>query len=154
KWKLRDRGYLEWLKDMRALIIDECSMVNDELLDSIVHLFKICKVNSLNNIHFIITGDFYQLPPASEDLCFLNKEWYDDRSKEILRESWRSLDLVYVGLTEIFRQEDPEFKHYCTNLRYGFFNEDTFRYFKKCNYTNDDGVRLFSQKKFRNEYNN
>ncbi|CAG8843796.1 25562_t:CDS:1, partial [Racocetra persica] len=35
KWKLRDKGYCDWLRKVRAIIIDECSMVNDDLLDSI-----------------------------------------------------------------------------------------------------------------------
>ncbi|CAG8851824.1 21891_t:CDS:2, partial [Racocetra persica] len=52
----------------------------------------------------------------------------------------KSLDLVYVGLTEIFRQNDPEFKHHYTNLRYGFLNEDMFQYLKKCNYLEDDAL--------------
>ncbi|CAG8826856.1 3042_t:CDS:2, partial [Racocetra persica] len=74
----------------------------------------------------------------SGGMCFLNKEWYNDKSSGLLRDSWKSLDLVYVELTEIFRQNDPEFKHYCTNLRYRFLNEDTFQYLKKCNYLKDD----------------
>ncbi|CAG8852106.1 22761_t:CDS:1, partial [Racocetra persica] len=74
----------------------------------------------------------------SGGMCFLNKEWYNDKSSGLLRDLWKSLDLVYVGLTEIFRQNDPEFKHHCINLRYGFLNKDTFQYLKKCNYLEDD----------------
>ncbi|CAG8762157.1 13991_t:CDS:2, partial [Racocetra persica] len=44
---------------------DECSMVNDDLLDSIVHLFTRNEITKLGKVHFIITGDFFQLPPAS-----------------------------------------------------------------------------------------
>ncbi|CAG8846105.1 11824_t:CDS:2, partial [Racocetra persica] len=39
KWKLRDKGYCDWLRKVRAIIIDKCSMINDDLLDYIVHLF-------------------------------------------------------------------------------------------------------------------
>ncbi|CAG8839407.1 10072_t:CDS:2, partial [Racocetra persica] len=108
KWKLRDKGYCDWLGKVRAIIIDECSMVNDDLLDSIVYLFTRSGITELGKVYFIITGDFFQLPPA------------------------------LGGLTEIFRQNDPEFKHHCTNLRYGFLNEDTFQYLKKYNYLEND----------------
>ncbi|CAG8850385.1 1424_t:CDS:1, partial [Racocetra persica] len=95
-------------------------------------------ITELGKVHFIITGNFFQLPPASDGMYFLNKEWYNNKSSGLLRDSWKSLDLVYVKLTEIFRQNDPEFKHHCTNLRYGFLNKDTFQYLKKCNYLEDD----------------
>ena len=146
--------YHNWLETVRDLIIDECSIVNDILLDSIVYLFKSIRKNVSKDIHFIVTGDFFQLPPVEDDFCFLNKNWYTDKSECLLNESWSSFDFVYVGLTEIFRQVDPEFKHHCTNLRYGFFNDETFDYFKKCNYFKDDAVRLFSQKRYRDQYNN
>ncbi|CAG8842938.1 15965_t:CDS:2, partial [Racocetra persica] len=106
--KLRDKGYCDWLRKVRAIIIDKYSMVNDDLLDFIVYLFTRSGITELDKVHFIITSDFFQLPPASG------------------------------GLTEIFRQNDPEFKHHCTNLRYRFLNEDTFQYLKKCNYLEDD----------------
>ncbi|CAG8846374.1 33369_t:CDS:2, partial [Racocetra persica] len=80
-----DKGYCDWLRKVRAIIIDECLMVNDDLLDSIVHLFTRSEITELGKVYFIITGDFFQLPPASGK---------------------------------------------------------------------DDAVRLFSQKRFRNEYNN
>ncbi|CAG8837157.1 13697_t:CDS:1, partial [Racocetra persica] len=111
KWKLRDKGYCDWLRKVRAIIIDECSMVNDDLLDSIIYLFTRSGITELGKVHFIITGDFFQLPPASGGMYFLNKEWYNDKSSGLLHDLWKSLDLVYVGLTEIFRQNDPEFKH-------------------------------------------
>ncbi|CAG8841476.1 30580_t:CDS:2, partial [Racocetra persica] len=90
----------------------ECSMVNDDLLNSIIHLFTRGGITELGK--------------------------YNDKSSGLLRDLWKSLDLVYVELTEIFRQNDPEFKHHCTNLRYEFLNEDTFQYLKKCNYLEDD----------------
>lgn len=154
KWKLRDKMYREWLKSVKALIIDECSMVNNTLLDSIVFLLKSNRNNTIKDIHFIVTGDFYQLPPVEGEFCFLNKDWYTDKTKSLLNESWKLLDFIYIGLTEIFRQEDPEFKCHCTNLRYGFFNETTYQYFKSCDYFEEDAVRLFSQKRLRDHYNN
>jgi len=116
KWKLRSKMYRDWLGNIKALIIDECSMVNNTLLDSIVYLFKSTGNNIFKNVHFIVTGDFFQLPPVEEDFCFLNKKWYLDKTSCLLGESWKSLDFVYVRLTEIFCQDDPEFKCHCTNL--------------------------------------
>ncbi|CAG8819127.1 16178_t:CDS:2, partial [Racocetra persica] len=60
-----DKGYCDWLRKVRAIIIDECSIVNDDLLDSIIHLFTRSGITELGKVHFIITGDFFQLPPAS-----------------------------------------------------------------------------------------
>ncbi|CAG8715764.1 19949_t:CDS:2 [Dentiscutata erythropus] len=147
-----DKKYQTWLREIGALIIDECSMINSELLDSIVHLFKSAGDSVFLNTHFIISGDFFQLPPVSGGLCFLNENYHDDNI--LLRDSWKSMNFIYVGLREIFRQEDPEFKCHCTNLRYGFFNETTYRYFKNCTYLKEDAIRLFSQKRFRDMYNN
>ena len=154
KWKLRSKMYRDWLGNIKALIIDECSMVNNTLLDSIVYLFKSTGNNIFKNVHFIVTGDFFQLPPVEGDFCFLSKDWYSDKTSCLLGESWKSLDFVYVGLTEIFRQDDPEFKCHCTNLRYGFFNNETYEYFKTCDYFKEDAVRLFAQKRLRDQYNN
>src|SRR6185437_12174513 len=152
-WKLKDGKYREWLGGVKALIIDECSMVNENLFDSIVYLFKRAGNGVFKSTHFIVTGDFFQLPPVTGDFCFLNDGWYSDTSRNLLRSSWKEMNFTYIGLTEVFRQKDPEFKCHCTNLRYGFFNESTSRYFEKCKYSEDDAVRLFAFKKFRDRYN-
>ena len=86
-WKLKDKKYREWLMGVKALIVDECSMVNESLFDSIVYLFKRAGNDLFKNTHFIVTGDFFQLPPVTGNFCFLNDGWYSDTSRNLIRNS-------------------------------------------------------------------
>jgi ATP-dependent DNA helicase PIF1 len=83
------------LKKLETLIIDEISMMDDELFILINNLFQMIKNNDkiFGGIQVILVGDFYQLPPISNDYCFTC-------------DIWKQLNLVPVILTELIRQKN------------------------------------------------
>ncbi|CAG8786331.1 28591_t:CDS:2, partial [Racocetra persica] len=100
--KSSDKGYCDWLRKVRAIIIDECLIVNDDLLDSIIHLFTRSGITELGKVHFIITGDFFQLPPASggKDMIITGLDT-SDYIKEI-----RNIDPSLRMIKQITSSED------------------------------------------------
>lgn len=88
---------LSILKNLQTLIIDEVSMMDNELFELINNLFKYVKKNNIifGGIQVILVGDFYQLPPIENDYCFTSP-------------IWKELDLSPIILTEIIRQKDDD----------------------------------------------
>jgi len=83
------------LKKLEVLIIDEISMMDDELFILINKLLMLIKNNDqiFGGVQMILVGDFHQLPPINGDYCFLTEEW-------------SKLNLNTVILTELIRQKD------------------------------------------------
>jgi hypothetical protein len=83
-----------------TLILDECSMVDDDLLSQII-LF--CKDNDVN---FICVGDEYQLPPINNggmNKCFDSSHFEQLELTKILRQGAGS---TIIQLSSLFRQYD------------------------------------------------
>jgi len=91
------KGSLLKLKYLQTLIIDEISMMDDELFILINRLFMRIKNNDLffGGIQLILVGDFHQLPPINGDFCFSSY-------------LWNELDITTVILTELIRQKDDD----------------------------------------------
>lgn len=89
------KSVLAKLKKLETLIIDEISMMDDELFILINNLLQRIKNNDkiFGGIQVILVGDFFQLPPITNDYCF---------SCDV----WEQLNLTPVILTEIIRQKD------------------------------------------------
>ncbi len=85
------------IKNLQSLIIDEISMMDDELFEIINKLLKTIKKNDkvFGGIQLILVGDFHQLPPITNDYCFNSPVWND-------------LKLTSIVLTEIIRQKDDD----------------------------------------------
>lgn len=83
------------LKSLQTLIIDEVSMMSNELLELIDNLFKLIKSNDLpfGGIQIIMVGDFHQLPPIKGNYCFTSPIWDE-------------LKMNIIILTELIRQKD------------------------------------------------
>lgn len=89
------RGYLEKLRKLQVLIIDEISMMDNELFE-VIHklLIRIKGVNKpCGGVQMILVGDFFQLPPINYNYCFTSYVWNE-------------LYLVSIVLTELIRQKD------------------------------------------------
>jgi ATP-dependent DNA helicase PIF1 len=86
---------LNKLKRLEVLIIDEISMMDQELFELINKLLMMIKNNDMpfGGIQVILVGDFYQLPPINGDYCFMSP-------------LWEYLCLYPVILTELIRQKD------------------------------------------------
>ena len=110
------RGYLNKLKKLDVLIIDEISMMDDELFELINNLLMKIKNNNLlfGGVQLILVGDFYQLPPINGDFCFTSN-------------IWNLLDLKKVILTDIIRQKDDmTLQEILREIREGNISKNTF----------------------------
>jgi len=69
---------MEW-KKMNILVIDEVSMLNDELFEKISNI--LCHLRSspfvFGGVQVILCGDFAQLPPVQGEFCFKSHYWKD-----------------------------------------------------------------------------
>lgn len=108
-------------KHAKILIIDEVSMVNANLLDSINKFFQLNRDNKkpFGGICVVMVGDLFQLPPiVTEATRELFESLYESPkffSANALTES----DYYAVELTKAFRQVDQEFVDLLAKIREG-----------------------------------
>lgn len=106
---------LSKLKALQILMIDEISMINDELFEKISEFLSIIRGCALpfGGLQIILCGDFAQLPPTNGKYCFLSKEWI--RSK-----------IEMKTLTQLMRQSDDDrFRRILEELRWGICSKET-----------------------------
>lgn len=97
------------IRKVDTFIIDEVSMLRPDLLDAINMTMQKNGCGSLSQKQVIFVGDLKQLPPVA-----------DDNTKSVLFEIYRSLQFdsarvynkinpVVIELTDVLRQDNPEF---------------------------------------------
>jgi ATP-dependent exoDNAse (exonuclease V) alpha subunit len=130
--------YLNKVKDLDVIIIDEISMMSDDLLEKINELLCLIRSSELpfGGIQIILLGDFCQLAPVSGNYCFLSK-------------IWDTLNLNIVILTELMRQkEDEMFQSLLEEIRSGNCSSETYKILKSLKHTKFDNnikpTKLFS----------
>lgn len=109
------------LRKLDILIIDEISMMNNELIELIDNLLKKIKQNDkvFGGIQVILIGDFYQLPPIIGNYCFTS-------------EIWEKLNLKSVILKELIRQKDDiELQEILEEMRTGKISDISFHKLKE-----------------------
>lgn len=92
KYKLK----LVKLQKLKTLIIDEISMMDNELFELINKLLmkiKNCYDKVFGGVQMILVGDFFQLPPINYNYCFTS-------------EIWDSLNPTPIILSSLIRQKD------------------------------------------------
>lgn len=97
------------IKDLDLLIIDEVSMLDSIFCNNISYILKNCKNTDkeFGGIQILFVGDFFQLPPVTNQFCFLSS-------------SWINLNPSVIELTESIRQsEDKLFQLILAKLRFG-----------------------------------
>lgn len=120
-------------RNIQMIVIDEISMVNSNLLDSIDASLRINRNNKLpfGGVQMAFIGDLFQLPPVVGNGLqdYFNKTYggeyffYCPALKNELKYQKREL-------TRIFRQKDEQFKEILNRVR---VNEATFDDFVKLN---------------------
>jgi ATP-dependent DNA helicase PIF1 len=109
----RMEGHIEYLKKLNVLIIDEVSMLSDELFDKIGEIFQILHSSDkpFGKLQIILVGDMSQLKPVEGEYCFYAKSW--DQCK---------ID-IHV-LTENMRvNSDIRFHNLLQKLRWGIISD-------------------------------
>jgi ATP-dependent DNA helicase PIF1 len=105
------------LREISVLIIDEISMLEQDLFVKISKYLSLIRRNSkpFGGLQVVLTGDFCQLEPVTGDFCFKNEEW-------------ARLCLECVYLHKLVRQDgDIEFQNMLSKLRYGKCTEKIYQ---------------------------
>lgn len=131
------KGKYNNIMKMRAMILDEISMIDDETFDRISSILK--KVRDDNRpfggIQVILVGDFCQLSPVSGSFCFTSS-------------SWNELNPTIVQLTELVRQKDDMvFQKILQEIRFGKCSKKTFgvlNELQNTRFTNIKPTKLYS----------
>ncbi|KAL3638280.1 hypothetical protein CASFOL_017651 [Castilleja foliolosa] len=117
---LDKRACSRW-KKVKALIIDETSMVDANLFDGLEHIARTLRAEDESDrnkiwggIQLIVSGDFFQLPPIS-------KEKKKKGAKEYAFEAdcWDASFDLQIELTKIFRQSDSLLVQMLQGIRRG-----------------------------------
>jgi len=118
---LKYKTQLNKILNLNTLIIDEISMMNNELLEKINELLCLIKKNELpfGGIQIIFVGDFCQLPPINGMYCFQS-------------DLWEKLNLNIIILDELMRQkEDNQLQLILEEIRKGICSDDTYKILKE-----------------------
>ena len=126
KHPIDSRVLLE-LIDTDILVIDEISMCRVDLFDYIItYILEANKYRKRANKHiiqFVISGDFFQLPPiiSDNDKEVLDAYYQCDIGNGFAFNSkyWKLFDFKNIILTEIVRQESKEFITELNKIRVG-----------------------------------
>ena len=96
------------LNKLDILIIDEISMMNEELFDKISIILSNIRVNHepFGGVQIILVGDMFQLPPVVGDYCFTSEEW-------------KRANITICNLTTNLRHKDEEFQSLLNRIRIG-----------------------------------
>ena len=130
-----------------TLIIDEISMMSDELFEKISELGKLLRFNEkpFGGIQIICLGDFFQLPPINTPFVFESPVWNE------------TLDYA-IQLQKIYRQEDPVFQKMLNEIRIGIVSDETDRILKtrlNLDFSNEviQPTKIFTRKDLVDEEN-
>lgn len=114
------KNALNKINYLNTIIIDEISMMDNELLEKINELLCLIKKNNrpFGGIQIIFVGDFCQLPPINGMYCFQSSLWND-------------LKLNVIILDEIMRQKDDNnFQLILEEIRQGKCSNETYKILK------------------------
>lgn len=100
------------IEQTTVLIIDEVSMLDGRVLDSVNTVCQEIKRNKqpFGGLQVVLVGDFFQLPPVS-------REDEDSAQFAFTSAAWASLKPLVCYLSEQHRQEDQRFLELLTSLR-------------------------------------
>ncbi len=111
------------LVTLQILLIDEVSMLNDELFEKISEFLQIVRKNKkpFGGVQMIFVGDPFQLCPVEGDYCFTSKLWVDIK--------------VHTLTTNMRQAGDDKFKQLLDRVRWGTCDADDLDTLKGCKNT-------------------
>jgi ATP-dependent DNA helicase PIF1 len=144
-----NRRTREVLAAIDMLVIDEVSMVNADLMDTMSRAMGIARGRRklpFGGAQVVMFGDPYQLAPVpgnNEERAYMaenyQSNWFFDAHV------WREDSLERYELSEIFRQQDEHFKEILNAIRDGSCTQEMLDYINKCGNRfppHDDVIRL------------
>lgn len=145
-------------KSVKALVIDEVSMVDAKLFEDLEHIARFLRPRHKNKpwggIQLVVAGDFYQLPPVR--IANPDDDDSSDKVYAFEAECWdASFDLQMV-LLNVFRQLDPQLVKLLQGVRTGECDYDDINLLRqRCSDTvpEESVVRLYPTKSVVNRVN-
>lgn len=124
KIRRNQKAKQRWMRT-KVLIMDEVSMVDGDLFDKLEQIARTIRNNGrpFGGIQLIITGDFFQLPPVSQDKR--------DSKFAFDAGTWTTSIEHTIGLHHVFRQKDPVFANMLNEMREGRLTPDSISRFRK-----------------------
>jgi ATP-dependent DNA helicase PIF1 len=105
------------VQELRVLVLDEISMLDDTTFTKISDVLKAVKGDKrpFGGIQVILVGDFCQLAPVQGNYCFTS-------------ETWQELNPTTIQLTQLIRQkDDKEFQEILQEVRFGKCSKTTVK---------------------------
>ncbi|KAL1948347.1 hypothetical protein VTO73DRAFT_12422 [Trametes versicolor] len=106
-------AFKRW-KETKVLIIDEVSMVDGQLFDTLAKLAVQLRKKTdkpFGGIQIVVTGDFFQLPPVTKS--------GEEPFFAFESDAWKECIDHTVTLTQVYRQTDTQFVELLNELRKG-----------------------------------
>lgn len=100
------------IRAIKVLIIDEISMISEEVLDKVLAVMREARPHDLPLV--IMVGDFLQLPPVKGTWAFKSK-------------AWETLNPVILNLEQNFRQREGPFMTLLDEARVGQLSPESIR---------------------------
>jgi ATP-dependent DNA helicase PIF1 len=131
----------EILKELEMLIIDEVSMMNDELFTKVSQILSLIRKNPepFGGVQIILVGDPFQLCPIENTYFFKSPEW----TRANFQVALLKLNMRQAG--------DDIFKGILDRVRWGNCSKEDYKILKKLRHTTfPDGIiptRLYSHNK-------
>ncbi|GBE89851.1 ATP-dependent DNA helicase PIF1 [Sparassis crispa] len=117
-------------KATKVLIIDEVSMVDGQLFDTLAALANSLRKKTakpFGGIQLVITGDFFQLPPVTKS----NTEPFFAFESD----AWKKCIDHTVTLSRVYRQKDSQFVSLLNELRRGTISPSAHQTFSRLSRT-------------------
>jgi ATP-dependent DNA helicase PIF1 len=118
---MRKGGAAARIKQAKMLAVDEISMVDASLLETMDRLFQAIRKDNrpFGGIQLVLFGDFLQLPPVRGTGFAFESQ------------SWKSANIETHRLTKVFRQEDQEFSSVLNEVRIGNITQEISAFLKQ-----------------------
>ncbi|CUS20186.1 LAQU0S01e00936g1_1 [Lachancea quebecensis] len=133
----RSKKHVKRWTSIKALVIDEVSMIDGDLLDKLDHVARSLRKDQspFGGIQIILSGDFFQLPPVNKNQSVETKFAFHANA-------WKEAIDATIMLQKVFRQQgDSEFVEMLNEMRMGKISPETELEFKKlCRPLPDDDI--------------
>jgi ATP-dependent DNA helicase PIF1 len=115
-------------REVEILIVDEVSMLSKRLFDLLDVIGRAVRRNNapFGGIQLIFSGDFYQLPPISDnhdppEFCFESEQWFTTFPL-----------CAHIQLVKIFRQSDETYATILNQIREGRIKRSSINILQQC----------------------
>jgi ATP-dependent exoDNAse (exonuclease V) alpha subunit len=139
-----------FVKSLEVLIIDEISMMRSDLFQLLHTVLSAVKDNEapFGGVQLILSGDFLQIPPVIKKHENLETPW------AFQTDLWEQLDLNYIYLKEIKRQDDAVLQKALNKVRLGEVTGNVKKFFDQTKFNRVvDPVKLMSTNASVDKYN-